>query len=332
MPAIIHLLISFLLLTICASIPSNYAHKRPHFISSKLQNTSFYKDTMIRNLNFSIVFGENKLLPKKVNNIYGKLGLSHLFSPSGLHLQSISIFIRPILAKSNYLNCILLILLCFIPFAGFSALKRCLLYKISAPMIHNKLIVFYGIFVFDFLFGSFFQSPISFILSFMFWGIFIYQTNLGQRIFLIIFAQIIVFTFFNLPINILSLISSIFLSTFFSIIFPVNLIAAACNFHWVVKLDEFLLTKLHTLVQFIYEISQYCFEVNLNTSSIILLFIILFYYYNIFNRKLLLILFLIFPSQFSPNYINHLDQKILKLRSIKIKSHTLSVAFYKRNI
>jgi len=256
----------------------------------------------------SYVLGDKRKLKRGLRWAHQALSLQHLFTPSGLHLSSIFLFIRPILfiirkfsTKGYWIFSLLLFLLPFL-LPGFWAIKRICLLKIS-KLIFPKLSwfkIFLITFLIDFNFGTFKYSPLSFCFSFLFLGL-IFSLEGRPKIYLplVLFTgQVLVAFFWSSLVNPMSLFLGQFLSFIFSFLFPIFFV----GFWFPLKiflfpLDLFLdsvlfsakLAKnffnfyvtLDILILFLF----ICSNLRLKTKVLILTFFIGVYPPNIFNLE-----------------------------------------------
>ena len=157
-----------------------FKHTQLEFVFKNKKNYRLYH---------SFLCGNKKLIPRKTKSNYKILNLYHLFTPSGIHLSSVYLVLSPIFYLLNllspHLSYLIQILISLLSYTlnGFYSIKR--ICSIRAIQIISKIFkininIFY-VFIFwffiDYLFGTYQQSPLSWIYSFLFLGIILSSTN-----------------------------------------------------------------------------------------------------------------------------------------------------------
>lgn len=187
------------------------------------------------NLTIAFVVGDEKKGLARIKSSYKSLGLLHLFTPSGFHLQALLMcfgFLGLKKFRKKFLySCLLLF---FIP--GFEALKRVVVLKIAESSHHklknlipNGFYLFNLIFLLFFIAGDYSKSPLSFSLSYLFLGT-IYALKENPKLstihyfFSFFFAQILVQIFLPQEITIEHFLVGFFLGLAFNLLFPVMII------------------------------------------------------------------------------------------------------------
>ncbi len=178
----------------------------------------------------NMIFGlKNKINPK-IKNQFEKLNLLHLFTPSGLHFSSLFIFLSPLFLKtkkySKYLPKALTIIICLFPFAllKYYSLKRIALMKIFSILFNRKLSIyslFLLTFFLDFTLGSFSLSPLSFSYSYIFLGSLLSFGKFNIKVIVsLLTSQFIIALFFATQVNILGSLIGFFITSIFTLTFP----------------------------------------------------------------------------------------------------------------
>jgi competence protein ComEC len=213
------LIISIILLTIGKIEDTSFRYSKKPFKrdNSKIwdkQSTRLYDATQI---------GYKTGMDKELIAAFKRLGIIHLLTPSGIHLASILFVLKKLLSKKiiTMLILALFILLSFL--SGFYSIKRICIFYILNQKIQSTKYSFILTFLIDLLIGGYANSPLSYALSFMFWGTILFSGR--SRVLILInlyICQIISSFFFSSQINLLSIfinpiLTSIF-STFFSIL------------------------------------------------------------------------------------------------------------------
>lgn len=165
------------------------------------------------------------------------LGALHLLTPSGLHLSSFMGFLTLLLVllKREKLKLPILIIagiaLLFLP--TFYSLKRTLFFSILGLALYEKWgftgkskLIFIFVFMGDFLFGSFNESPLSFTFSYLFFGTFIALSRFGYKtLFTSLFLNQILISYFLVEkFYLIGPLFGFLLTSLFSFLFPIGLI------------------------------------------------------------------------------------------------------------
>lgn len=202
-------------------------------------------------------------LAKNIKEDHQTLGIKHLFSPSGFHLSAFLLLFSPIFFFCNKkLKRPILIVICatcfFLP--GLYPLKRMAFYKILSFGFErlfnyqNNFLLFLLTFSLDFIFGTYSQSPLSFIYSFLFFGVIV--THEGQSILklsLKLFgAQVMALFFQHNCIGPLYLIFNVLLSQLFTPFFvmAIPLLLFSTMSHFCTQLLESIIAFYYKLIHF----------------------------------------------------------------------------------
>lgn len=230
------ILITSLILLFCAESKRSFPFKEPLFVLNQKEKVEEYlPNPKLASALFAYTIGGLKGVPKSVITSHKNLYLIHLFTPSGLHLSSIFIFLTPLLTflkfKSFNYFFALSLLLTLPPFFldGFWAVKRVSFLRLlwlvlkKTPLKVSLFSVFILAFCLDFFFGTFKESPLSFTYSFLFVGM-IFSNQKWPSIWLPLFlmlGQFIVCFFQDIPFYPLNFFIGFFLTSFFTILFPI---------------------------------------------------------------------------------------------------------------
>jgi hypothetical protein len=237
----------------------------------------------------SMLTGRSAPLSKMLKDKYKKLGLNHLFTPSGFHLSAVMLpFTKLIQNKKWQLLFILIIGLAIFALPGMGALKRMVLVKANQNILGQRSGFILALCL-DILFGSFSNSPLSFCYSFLFLGIIYSGVNF---LFLWFFFGQCLIAFFNgLLISPLIIILSPLLNFFFALAMPLLFVLAIPLWSWQLQIGLKIIMILQKLVDFSVSLSGLVpsWEINLW----ILIMFCLFY---LAKRKFLLVC-LVFLTQ-----------------------------------
>ena len=233
----------------------------------------------------SMIFGYKRGLPKDIKKKFQILNLLHLFTPSGLHFSSLFIFLLPLFNLSRYCHPriprLIVILFCLLPFflEKFYSLKRIALLKILTVIFGKRFSIFtlfLMTFALDFIFGSFQQSPLSFVYSFIFLGTLLSFKKINFKLLLGLFTgQLILAMFLKQEINLLGPFMGFFMTSLFTFLFPVLLVSFVF-FNVIGTLPaEFLLKLFLKLIDLCIQISTLMPECKINFAIIIIMLLIL---------------------------------------------------------
>jgi hypothetical protein len=195
----------------------------------------------------SILTGRSAPLSKALKARYERLGLNHIFTPSGFHLSAVLLpFLKIIPTKSHFLFLLGLSLsLLFLP--GFSALKRMSFIKLSQKKFSMKMGFIIGLLL-DIFCGSFQTSFLSFTYSFLFLGI-IYSGRKGLRLITWLFlGQILIAYFTGKLISPLLLLISPLLNLSFGFLLPLLFALSYPLWDWQLRAGLFFLKLNQSLI------------------------------------------------------------------------------------
>lgn len=225
----------------------------------------------------AFVVGDEKGLNKMKKN-YKTLGLLHLFTPSGFHLQALLIFLSFIGFK-KYKKKFLFISLSLFFIPGFEALKRIIVLKILESYqdkfknwIPNNFYLFLIVFFVFFIFGDYFRNPLSFSLSFLFLGI-IYAVNDNPKVgfvhyfFAFFSAQLLIQLFLPQEITMVHFLIGFFLGMLFNIFFPVMIICYLL-FYLNAYFSKKLMTILLMPTKFFHETCLYFSSIQFSITNL----------------------------------------------------------------
>ena len=239
---------------------SQKCFKLKHFEKQKTRLKT--SDRELLELWESMLTGRSAPVSSWIKSQYKKLGLNHLFTPSGFHLSAIlAPFVKIIPNRQWHLWILLVIGIGILSLNGQGALKRMVLIKISQHTYGQKvgfIIAVLG----DIIFGSFTQSPLSFCYSFLFLGI-IYSKS--KLLFLWFFFAQCLIAFFNGDfISPLLIMISPLLNLAFAFAMPLLLILAFPLWGWQLQMGLGILSILQTMVMHSAKLTTYLpvWEIN----------------------------------------------------------------------
>ena len=279
----LHLILSFFLIKVALISPSSPSRKKA---LTSIQAPSILK---------AYLLGDKSSLPYKLKKAHKKLHLNHLMTPSGLHLSS-ALFLILVFVKRRSFRFFLFfsIGLFFYSLNLFPAMNRMAWFgAIKQTNSKGPLFNFYLTFLMDFILGSWFKSPLSFSLSFLFLGIILHAYQLGKKQ-----------TFLSLGIGQI-LVSFLFQSAFYPIGFSLGfVITSLIPFLFPLFLLSFIvdINMVGWFENLILFLSQFSF-IKVKISLIALLFIPLIY-----KPKVLLILLSLYIGDLH-NFPKHLQSR-----------------------
>lgn len=226
------LIFQFILIFNVMNQPLSYNGAKSFKFSLPKQVKKSFKDKELFYQYRSFITGNKRGINKEIKVQFKELQILHLMTPSGLHfstLLGIFVFFRR-RSKLKWLIyfeavCCLLIYL-FLP--GYYSLRRVALLRflfiINKDFFNfKKEYVFLVFFLYDFLFGTFSLSPISFAFSTLFLGVIFFSKRINYFTLSIYFfiAQAIIISATSGDINLMNIVDSPFLTLIFTLIYPV---------------------------------------------------------------------------------------------------------------
>lgn len=188
-----------------------------------------FKNREERSLLIAYTYGGSDGISKEMKKAHRDLGLLHLFTPSGVHLTAILVpllFLIRLVTKQKRIQTILKILIFVAPLflSGFYCLKRMGVWRVLLTLFPlGNLPSFFLTFGGDYLFGSFSLEPLSFIYSFLFFGILLSLKNRAKILIPIalLLGQALVAFYLSAPFSILGLLFGMILTLIFAPLFPI---------------------------------------------------------------------------------------------------------------
>lgn len=169
----------------------------------------------------SITLGEKRWLNPATKRLHQKFNLTHLFTPSGLHLGALLLILRPFL-RAPLLRALLY--LTPLSLSGFYSCKRVGLLFACKTLFKGLSLYFLFLFIMalDFAFGTYKLSPLSFLYSFTYFGIFLVShVDSKLKLFIsLLRAQIILGFFTGSLVAPLGILMGLILTPLFCAFFP----------------------------------------------------------------------------------------------------------------
>jgi competence protein ComEC len=211
----------------------------------------------------TFVCGDKKAIDSQSVRQFRELGLAHLFTPSGLHLTSAWLTLRSVFRfiKRRWPRQLIKILFfssLYNLLTGYLSIRRLALFHICQTIFQllnwrlPPFILFHCIFIYDFFWGSFTQSPLSFIYSYLFLGCFFTaKDKFSTPIIPLMAAQLWLAFFMDQKIVPLGMIIGLMLTPLFTPFFPPILLG---GFLWP-DLAEFVANIYGKIVQTSHELA-----------------------------------------------------------------------------
>lgn len=230
--------------------PAYKVTQTPYIISKHLERMKSIQNREDFALSRAFILGDKRSLTKKLKVIFTTLHTNHLFTPSGIHFSSFLIIFLPLIRKCrkrglNKISLLLEISLCLLPFGleKFYSLKRISTLRIlnlvtkktkfQLDIFHSFLLTF----LFDFIFGTYQYSPMSFTFSFLFLGSLLSTPKLSSIALSFFTANLLLTFFFPVSVSFTGFFLGFLLTSIFSFLFPFLFI-----FYWLSSIFQFDLT------------------------------------------------------------------------------------------
>lgn len=248
--------------------------------------------------------GDKSHVSKPLKKVLKEFGLIHLLTPSGIHLSSLLLFLFLFLKKKYKVYVYVLLLFIFIPLSGFYSLKRIIYFHILQIFLKNIRASFLLTFVLDLILGGYLNSQLSFIYSFLFWGVIIFHKGTKFKLILSLFCAQLILCYFNQTnINFFALIINPVVTSIFSLIFPLLSIN-----YWFIHFDFFD----GAIIQFFNYFKNILFFLNRNLEifRFIPVSIVLFIpFFLSFRLKHLVLFSLLFIQDLNPSTLSAESKK-----------------------
>lgn len=265
-------IITYFLLTVnFTNEKKNFSVKQYPLKNYQMKVVNSFNQKQSASLINAYITGNKRRLTKKQKMAHKYCNIQHFFTPSGIHVAPIFIIISVLIGKITFPSNVRFTLgitittLTYI-FSPFLSINRILVLKFfnrskRLKIYFNGALPFYLTFIFDFIFGGYSKSPISFSLSFLFLGIIYFSKHFSKihTVVLFFIGQIIISYFFNTNVTYLSFIFSPFLTVIFSTVFPILLILYFTPFLWWI---------LEPIVYLLNQVILLCGELSVSSNSI----------------------------------------------------------------
>ena len=272
----IHFIISYFLFTL---IP---IQKPFYYMKKKRVKT---KTPLI----YSMISGNKTSLNKQTKKKIQELGSLHILTPSGLHFSVVTALILRFVKKKKIKVLILVLSLIVILLnSGMHSIRRIALYSILRHKFEQKG-SFFTTFTIDIILGYYHQSPTSWTLSYLFFGVILFSKEKIYLPLYLFIAQSLTSIFFKMPLYLFSLFTNAILTFLFSTTFPFILITYIFQVKKIVlALESGITLFIHFLYQFLWISPKFYIDI-----PILLLF---FLCIQRSKKKNILLLFSLFYS------------------------------------
>lgn len=321
MKKLIILYIFFIILMVAwQSLPTNKQGLRTSSSNNILQSSHerIFKRLPVNqrkyfNLTIAFVVGDEKKGLARAKSSYKSLGLLHLFTPSGFHLQALLMCLS-ILGFKKFKRKFLFSFLFLFLLPGFEALKRIIILKIAESYqlkfkkwVPENYYLFIIVFFIFFIAGDYVKNPLSFSLSFLFLGT-IYAIKDNPRVSFIHYftaffaAQLLLQMFLPQEITLGHFLIGFLLGMLFNILFPIIVFCYLMLF-----LNSFFSKKLMAILltptKFFHEACVYFSNIQFSMTNfhgaILLTFILVLASRNFFPKQMIKIAIIICLALFS---------------------------------
>lgn len=186
----------------------------------------------------ALITGESRLLKNK--ETYYRLGIGHIFTPSGLHLSTL----RPVFKRLPHVAVVFLILGFLASFLkGMQAMTRVLFIK-SSGRFGKRSWGFAVVMILEGIFISWVNHPISWVCSWIFMGFCLFAPKNNRALWFSLGQMLLCFMFFQ-QWSILGVVINLFSTPLLSLIFPITLILSFLPWSGLHDLMEVLLVYTH---------------------------------------------------------------------------------------
>lgn len=256
------------------------------------------------NILFSFFTGDKNGISPYTKLAFKRVNLIYLFSPSGIHLSGIFLFLSFFLKKikTKWIRHALKAcsLSSFFLLPNFESIKRLVIlrllfqFKFLSKIKISTEKVFIITFLFSFLIGQYYASPLGYIFSFAFLGTFFSLRN-SPKVMLILglySTQLIIGLFMGNKVSLVAVACGLFGSFIFTLLFPFFLIFLMS--FWIIQIN-WIEPFIRFYVVGVQMVSK-CLSGSFTSSSVFLILAIWVIMFSSFSMKkgfiLLILIFL----------------------------------------
>ena len=213
--------------------------------------------------------------------------------------SSLFIFLTPLFNRTYIWNRripkALSLLICFFPFflVKFYSLKRIAFLKILTILFGKKVSIFRLFcltFLWDFFFGSYEKSPLSFTYSFIFLGVLLSFNKMNWRMVLaLITAQMMLAMSMEQNINLAGSLLGFMITALFSLFFPILMFSFSFFPLIGIHISELLMGCFLHLINYSYLATLHFPRLNISFEAIVIILIILSNMRTMFKKRILLL-------------------------------------------
>ncbi len=313
----IHFCMALLFLsTVCLHHPFSY--KRPKSLRTKTSTP------LLR----ALVTGEKYGLKAKVIKQLKDIGAIHLLTPSGLHLSVILLFTKKIF--KNKLFQILILISSFLlslytnSFFSLRRMSSFYLFKNYFSTINSFLLTFF----IDYVFGSFHESPVSWMFSYLFIGIIIFNSKAIALPLYLFLGQCLINFIFVKKVYLLSFFTNQIATFIFSCLYPfIFILYTISQIVDLLFINSYLEKTLIIIINTINSYTVIIPSIELNFSFIIILLLVVS---GAKKKNLLICLFILYSH---PLYKFEKSPSISRYKNFIISPPLISGSkiIYKKN-
>lgn len=272
--AFFHFLIGSLLLFFCWDLSLNTPRKGWWELKAQKEShlKAGYNSPALAELVRSYSTGQTRRLPRALRSLHQDLSLMHLLTPSGLHLAIIWKTLTPLLLffctrkkTAQFFLAFITTTLLFVfgHHANLWAMQRVMLFRLCLfafprDFHHVLYCCFLVSFFLSFVLGNFHSSPLSFALSFLFFGQIIASNGSITKLITGLFvSSALVQVLFLQPFSTWAVLFGILLTPLFSLFFPFMLL----DYWFISHISDLRLEFIHSIflktLQFFHALSHH---------------------------------------------------------------------------
>lgn len=214
----------------------------------------------------ALVTGDDRGFSRSEKKTYYRLGLGHLFTPSGVHLATLQPLLRYFKNLAGFFACVGL-LSTFLP--GLQALARVAWVRL-VPGGSKKLPVFIGVMLLEGVFVSWKLHPLSWTCSWLFLGL-SWFTQPRWRLLWFVLAQLLLCWVLQQPLSLLSPIANLLATLPLMLLFPLTLLFAVLPCFFIHAWIESALTIFHQSVLWFDQVHRFIPALSPHAGHLLLL-------------------------------------------------------------
>ena len=191
----------------------------------------------------ALITGDDKGMSSKDKTTYYRLGLGHLFTPSGVHLATLNPLLKH-LPSLSFCYALMALLCAYTP--GLGALGRVAIAK-AVPAARHSWPLFATVLLIEGWLFSWQAQPLSWTCSWLFLGLCWFSPQRLQAVWFLI-GQMLLCWVFQQPLSLFSPVANLFAALPLALLFPAALLLSALPTTFVHGWLEAALTHFHNSV------------------------------------------------------------------------------------